>query len=116
MLVRFPPKQNGFTVLLRGGKFDELNGFVKVLFHNFFDFFKRYIKELPPLVDKVELAVRKCIVQSSFQLRRIVREDHCVNIEIERNGSVPQLVHSILRVKPPCHSDFVYILSECSDV
>ena len=116
MLLYFLPKQNGFTVLLCGGKLDELNGFVKVFFHNFFDFIKRYIKELPPLVYEVQFPVCKCVVQGGFQFWRIVREDHCVNIEIERNGSVPQLVHSILRVKPPCHSDFVYSLSECSDV
>ena len=65
----FLPKQNGFTVLLCGGKFDELNGFVKVFFHNFFDFFKRYIKKLPPLVNEVQLPVRKCVVQGGFQFR-----------------------------------------------
>lgn len=71
---------------------------VKIFLNNSFNFIKCYIKELSTLIDHIKLFVFKSLVQSCFQSRSVIRENHGVNIKIERNRSVAQFVNSFLRV------------------
>ena len=58
----------------------------------------------------------KTPMQFRFHCRCIIRVDHGVGIEYERNGRIPQFLHPVVGVQPTCHSDLDDFLAERSDV
>src|SRR5699024_1006200 len=73
-------------------------------------------EELLALVDLVDPLVSELAVERSFDAYRILGEEHGVDVEGERYGSVTHLSHSVHRLQATGHTDLHDTFPEGSDV
>ena len=111
-----PLHQKRFTVLLSVGAICKLHGFIMVFQHDRLYFLQTDAEIFAAVIDHVHTPVRKGSMECCFQLGRIVRENHGMNIEHKGNGSVPKLIDTLHGIQTAGHTDLVNALAKGADV
>ena len=78
------------TVFLRFGNGGKSDRSIMVFFHYLFNFRKRNAEEFFSAVYKIYTPIIKLPVQSRLQRRRVLRENHSVNIKFKWYGSAAE--------------------------
>ena len=104
------------TILFSIRNVRKFNRPIVVLLYNFLNLSKRHPEEFSALIYYIYFSIFKSPMQGSLKFWSIVTEDERMHIKVKWNRCVAKLSNPFHRIESSCHSNFVDVLSEGSDI